>query len=267
MSRNSSFRRIVFRTVLVVAVAVALAGCNIPTPVRGELAANQAILATCDLAAPPASLVEIDGSGSSASEQITAERMVAIEEVVRRTAICSGHLRVLVFSASSAATTALFDAPLHLEGATENAQLRRVPKVVEEAMAEIRAAYEPAVAALPGGGTDITAQYRHASEWAQQLDGNARLHLVVFTDGFENVGGVKLGKKALSKQEATALAERVSVPELPGASVVVAGLGRVAGTPPSSETVEGLVAFYQTICTQTGAEDCLSVTEYAGAAE
>ncbi|GAB3172254.1 hypothetical protein GCM10027059_41700 [Myceligenerans halotolerans] len=263
----SNFRRIVFCVVLVVAVAIALAACTIPTPPRGELAANQAILATCDPAAPPASLVEIDGSRSSASEQITAERMAAVEGIVRRTAICSGHLRVLVFSASSAATTTLFDAPLHLEGGTDNARLRRVPKVVEETMAEVRTAYEPAVAALPGGGTDVTAQYRHAAEWAQQLDGGSRLHVFLLTDGMHNVGGVKLGKKALSEQEATALAEKVSVPELAGASVVVAGLGRVADSPPSSEAVEGLVAFYDQICAQTGAEDCLSVTEYAGAAE
>lgn len=237
MSRNSSFRRTVFCVVQVVTVAIALAACNIPTPVRGELADDQRILATCDPAAPPASLVEIDGSGSSASEQITAERMAAVEGIVRRTAICQGRLLVVVFSASSAATTTLFAAPLHLEGGTDNSRLRRVPKVVEEVMAEIRAAYEPSVAALPGGGTDVTAQYRHAAEWVQQLDGDLRLHLVVLTDGLHNVGGVKLGKKALSEQEATALAERVSVPELPGASVVVAGLGRVAGSPPSSEAV------------------------------
>jgi hypothetical protein len=244
-------------------LVAALAACGVGST-HGELAENQEILASCDPAASPASLVEIDGTGSSASEQITAERMAAVEGIVRQTAICSGHLRVLVFSASSAATTTLFDQPLRLEGATDNAKLKRVPQVVEETMAEIRAAYEPAVAALPGGGSDITAQYRLAAEWAQQLDGNARLYLYVFTDGLQNVGGVKLGKKALSDQEATSLAEKTSVPELAGASVAVAGLGRVAGSPPSSEVVEGLVSFYDAVCAKTGATDCLSVTEYAG---
>ncbi|MCP2264627.1 hypothetical protein APR03_001965 [Promicromonospora thailandica] len=263
IARKRSQKPAVVAAPIALLLVAALAACGVGST-HGELAENQEILASCDPVAAPASSVEIDGTGSSASSEIAAERMAAVEGIVRRTAICSGHLRVQVFSASSAATATIFDQPLRLDGATDNAKLKRVPQIVEETMAEIRAAYEPAVAALPGGGSDITAQYRLAAEWARQLDGDAHLHLYIFTDGFQNVGGVKLGKKALSEQEATSLAEKTSVPELAGASVAVAGLGRVAGSPPSSEVVEGLVSLYDALCAKTGAENCLSVTEYAG---
>ena len=244
-----------------VAIVTLATGCKTGSP-RGELAENQHILAACDPAAPPASLVEIDGTGSSASDTIVAERMAVVASVARRTAVCSGHLRVLVFSASSAATTTLFEGPLRMHGATENARLKRVPDAVADVMAQVGASYNAAVKALPQGGSDITAQYRLASEWVGQLGDPYRLHLYVLTDGFQTIG-VDLGAQALSAQDATALADRVAVPKLPGASVVVAGLGRVAGGTPPSAVVEGLVAYYDALCQKTTAAECISVTDYA----
>lgn len=254
-------RRIALAVIAFIVTLLTLAGCGSISSSRGELANNQRILATCDPSAPPASLVEIDGTGSSASDAITAERMTAIEAIVRRTTICSGHLRVILFSASSAASTTLFDEPLRLDGATDNARLKRVPGVVADVMTKIRQGYGPAAAALPGGGSDITAQYRLAAEWIGQVGGNFQLHLYLLTDGFQTVG-VALDARALSKAEAAALAGQVSVPELPGASVVVAGLGRVAGSPPPSAVVEGLVAYYDALCQKTGAAKCVSVTDF-----
>lgn len=246
----------------VLIAAVTLTGCGASSSPRGELGENQAILATCDPTAPPASFVQVDGTGSSNSDAILNERMAAVEQVVRKTAICSGYLRVVVFSSSSAATAQLFDGPLHLEGATANAKLKGVPALVSSTMDQIRKTYNPAVAGLSGGGSDITAQYRLASEWISQLGGNLKLHLYLLTDGFQNVG-VDLGARALTQQEAAGLADQAAVPQLPGASVVVAGLGRVAGNPPPSQVVEGLVAYYDRLCQRTGAARCVSVTDYA----
>jgi hypothetical protein len=248
--------------VFALAIAATTTACGSGARSYGELGEHQQILASCDPARQPASLIEIDGTGSSASEQITAERMAAIESVARTTAICSGRLRVILFSASSAATVTLFDGPLPLHGATDNARLKRVPQVVGEVMATIRQAYAPAVAALPGGGSDITSQLRLASEWISQLGGDFRLHLYLFTDGLDTVRA-KSAAQALSKQRAAALADRTAVPNLPEASVTVARLGRVAGAPPRSEVVEGLVAYYDALCRRTGASDCLAVTDYA----
>jgi hypothetical protein len=246
----------------VAATVTMLAGCGIAQSPRGELAENQRILASCDPSAPPASLVEIDGTGSSASESITTERMAAVESIVRRTAVCSGYLRVIVFSSSSAATSVLFDGPLRMHGATENARLKRVPSVVADVMQQIQQDYGPAVAGLPGGGSDITAQYRLAAEWIGQLGGSYQLHLTILTDGCQNIS-VDLCSRPLSKQEVTGLAGQVTVPQLPGASVTVAGLGRVAGTPPSSQVAEQLIMYFDAVCAQTAAAKCVSVTDYA----
>lgn len=246
-----------------VMLVVLATACGVGSP-HGELGENQQILASCDTSAPPAALIAVDGTGSSASEQVAAERMSAIESIVRRTAVCSGQLRVLVFSSSSASTVPLFDGSLHPAGATDNARLKRLPKLVEGVMTQIRTAYGPAVARLDQGGSDITAQYRLASEWIGQVGSQSRLHLYMLTDGFQNIS-VNLGARPLSKAEAATLANRVSVPKLPGASVVVAGLGKVAGAPPRSDVVEGLVAYYDALCRRSGAATCVSVTDYADA--
>lgn len=239
-------------------------GCGATTPPRGELGEMQQLLATCDPATAPAALVEVDGTGSSNSDAIMGERLTVIEKIVRRTAVCSGHLRVTVFSTSSTATTVLFDGALRMDGATDNARLKRVPEAVSGVMEKVRSGYGPAVAALPQSGSDITAQLRLASEWIGQLSDGYRLNLYVLTDGFQNVG-VDLGARPLSKQEASALAEQAAVPELAGASVVVAGLGRVATEAPPSALVEGLVTYYEALCKRTTATTCLAVSDYATA--
>ncbi|MGH3630675.1 MAG: hypothetical protein ACRDRL_24945, partial [Sciscionella sp.] len=177
---------------------------------------------------------------------------------------CSGYLKVIVFSSSSTATATLFDGSLRQPGATENARLHRVPRAVATVMATIRQAYEPAAAGLDQQGSDITAQYRLAGEWLRQLGGDYRLHVYALTDGFQTAG-IDLDAQALDRQQATRLAQQVPMPMLPGASVVVAGLGRVAGAQPPSDVVEGLVAYYDALCHRLAAAKCLSVSDYQAA--
>lgn len=239
-----------------------LPACNAVPPATSELGALKQLRAACEPDRSPASLVLLDGTGSNNTPDITEERMRAVESVVRETAVCAGHLRLVAFSSSSAATTTLFDGPLVLDGATENAQLKKLPALVDEVVGEVKEAYEPAIASLPPGGSDVTAMYRLAAEWIAQLGDPFQLHLRVFTDGIQNVG-MDLGAQVLSDEEATALAGRIEVPQLPEASVVVAGLGRVADPPLPSPLVEGLIIFYDALCQRTGASHCLSVTDYS----
>lgn len=251
---------------LVVTTAVLLSGCSAGTAGTSTLAENQRILASCDQAHPPASWIGIDGTGSGASEDIVKERMAAIGSIVRETAVCSGYLKVIVFSSSSAATTTLFDGSLKQAGATDNARLQRVPKAVDATMANIRQAYDSAVAGLDQRSSDIIAQYRLASEWLHQLGDANGLHLYLLTDGFQTAG-VDLGSQALDQQQAAALAEQVSVPTLTGAKIVVAGLGRIAGPPPPSSVVEGLVAYYDALCHRMAAATCISVSDFQAASK
>jgi hypothetical protein len=256
----------------ILAIVVALAitalttGCSTNAS-PNTLAENQRVLATCDAAHPPASWVAIDGTGSSASDDIVAARMAAIESIARTTAACSGYLKVIVFSSSSTANVTLFDGLLRQPGATDNARLQRVPSAVDTTMKTIRAAYGPAVTGLDNHGSDIIGQYRLAGEWLQQLGGSYALHLYLLTDGFQT-GDVNLAGQVLTSAQAIALAQQASVPALlPGATVTVAGLGRIAGQPPSSQQVDGLVAFYNALCRRTNAAACVSVSDYQAAGQ
>lgn len=247
---------------IIVLVLLMVAACSGGSP-QGEFAKNQRLLSSCGKT-PPASLVLIDGTGSSNSDAIVTERLAAVEAEARRTAVCSGYLRVVVFSATSASTAQLFDGELRMHGATSNARLKRVPEAVAGVMSTVREKYEAAVSGLPGGGSDIVGQYRLADEWAKQVGDGYRLRLLLLTDGLHNIGG-KLAARAVDEDAATALAAQTDVPTLPNAVVVIAGLGRVAGTPPPSRVVEGLVAYYDALCGRTKAATCVSVTDYAAA--
>ncbi|MGH3635688.1 MAG: hypothetical protein ACRDTS_16690 [Mycobacterium sp.] len=248
-----------------VTVVALVAGCGFgASTTASTLAANQRILASCGAAHPPASWVAIDGTGSSADSAIFSERMAALQTIVRQTAVCSGYLKVLVFTSSSTATATLFDGSLRQPGATSNARLQRVPKAIAADMAAIRKTYGPAVAELDPSASDIVSEYRLAGEWRRQLGGAYRLHLYLFTDGAQNVG-IKLGAQALTVQQAATLARRVAVQQLPGAEVVVAGLGRVTGSSVPSAVVEGWIAYYDALCARMHAGHCLAVSDYQAA--
>ena len=244
--------------VCALSAALTLTACS---SLNATTTPDQAILAACARDKQVAADVEVDGSGSSSGDTITTERLATTADVVRRTGICGGHLRVRAFSASSGATVTIYDGNLSLPGATDNARLRRVDALVEKVIAEITAKYGDAIAALPGGGSDITSVYRLADEYATQLGDGYQLYLYVLTDGLNNIG-TDLTSQVLTPKQATDLAATVSVPALPGASITVAGLGRIDGDAAPSALVEGLVAFYDALCVKTGAKTCVSVTDY-----
>ncbi|RFS84148.1 VWA domain-containing protein [Actinomadura spongiicola] len=241
---------------------VALTACGISSSPHGELAEYKRLHAACEAVRPPAVLVAMDATGSSNTAAITGERLTAVRQLITRTAVCGGRVKVVAFSSSNVATVTLLDKVLRPYGATVNARLKRLPALVDQAAVTIRTGYASAMKSLPGGGSDITGQLQHAAEWQRQLGGRWRLHLYLFTDGFHTVGR-KLGQAPLSKAAATELATKTPVPKLPSASVTVAGLGRVAGRPPVSAVVEGLVAYYEALCRRTEAAKCTSVTAYA----
>lgn len=251
------------RTLAASAIAViallGLTGCgNAP----GELGQNQQLLASCPSGKKLNTLVEYDGTGTSQSKAITSERLRIIADVARKTAVCGGHLTVSIFAAGSASTVTVYDGDLDLSGATDNARLRRVPDAVDKVVAEVKAAYPKALSSLPPGGTDVIGLYRLAEEQQAQFGKGYQLNFIVLTDGLNNLAGVDLDTRPLSPAEATALADSTPVPKLPGASVTVAGLGRVAEGAVPSGLAEGLVAYYDRLCHNTGASSCLSITDW-----
>ena len=250
---------------LSLALALTLAACGVSAAPAGELGQAQQVLAACPKDTRLASKVDIDVSGSTRTATLEPERSNAVADMAARTAICGGHLRVTAFSASSSATVVLYDGELSLPGATDNARLRRVPDLVKAVMATVGGGYGAKIGQLSPGGSDILAQYRLAAEYLQQLGAGYQLHLVLLTDGFQTAG-LSLGGAPLTTGAATAMVANIDVPALPGASITVAGIGKVVGQPPSSDVVDGVVAFYDAVCKKTQAASCLSVTDYTSAA-
>lgn len=250
-------------TVALAVLGLTLASCT-GNSTSSALDANRQMLAGCP-SAPLASQAAIDVSGTVRADALPAPYAAAVQDLARRTAICGGHLSVVAFSASSAATVGLYDGNLQMPGSTENARLRRVPQAVEEVMQSVGEGYATKVSGLTAGGTDVVAQYRLVGEYAHQLGGNRQLELLLLTDGFQSAGAI-IGDRPLSNADAASLADRFDLPQLPGATITVAGIGKTNDPQPAStEVVDGLKAFYAAICERTGAATCVTVTDYIAA--
>ena len=52
------------------------------------------------------------------------------------------------------------------------------------------------------------------------------------------------------------------MPDLSGANVTIAGIGKVKGQAPPTKIVDRVKAFYQALCERTGAERCSVVTDF-----
>lgn len=247
----------------VVAIVVALVlivGCG-PKPDTGQLAQDKQLLKTCPKDIKYATKLDLDVSGSGRTPEIGDERLSIVKEQARTTSICGGHLLVTVFSATSAATVALYNDELKLDGATDNARLRRVSKLVDAIGKKVTEVYPSAIKKVSPAHSDITAQLRLAAEYRTQLGAAYRLRLVILTDGLQTVGtGVT---KPIAMADARKIGATVLVPRLPDASVTVAGIGKVAtGSAPSSALTNALIGFWDGVCHKTGAASCTTVTDY-----
>lgn len=232
------------------------AACS--APLVGVLAEGKNLQATCPNGQLLASEVRLDASGTFVAADIGGEIESVLRDVAARTAVCGGHLRVSAFSGSSAGTVTLFDEPLVLHGATENARFRRLPGVQDHVVEEVSKKYSNFEGLA--GGSDIVGQFRLADEYVRQLGEQYVLAEFIITDGLQN--DVVNVESARNRTEANAMAHRVSAPDLSGASVTITGLGNRNGVKPSSKQVETVVAFYTELCVRMNVAACLPSTEY-----
>lgn len=241
-----------------------LTGCLTGAP--NSLAHAEQIATTCPAGgARIAALVQVDRSGSRHSPAAAPAEEQVIRGAAERTVICSGHLRVTLFSGSMFGIT-VFDDDLQLDGATTNARLRKAPKVVDAVMEQIDATLPNATTQLGDGATDIVGQYQLGTEYAAQLTTTGSFHLeqTIITDGIQTAGQ-DLSDPNLTTEQAQALAATFTVPSLNGATVRVIGIGRQADDAPlPTPYVSALRAFHTTVCGNTGAA-CTVVTDAAGA--
>ncbi|MHB1008289.1 MAG: hypothetical protein ACYC1E_03405 [Propionibacteriaceae bacterium] len=250
---------------LAAATVMACSSCAAPTT-SGSLGTLAALAQGCPSGRSVATLVELDGTGSSQADDILSSRMAIVRDQATKVAVCAGLLRVAVFTSGVSATKVIFDAPLAPQGATQIAQLRRVPELVDAAMKQIEAAYPQAVVSLPQTGTDVTAVFRSGAEYNAQVSAGKspvpQVSLVVLTDGVQNLG-LPLDQTTLTDEQAARLAAGTPTVSLDGVGVTFAGIGRVDGTEPPTGYVEALKVFYRKTCEASQASSCTVVTDYA----
>ncbi|BBX63222.1 hypothetical protein MSAS_23960 [Mycobacterium saskatchewanense] len=264
MSYNS-FHQISRQSVASAAIVCILAGCGSP-PTAGSLGHAEQVAASCPTdGSKTAAYVASDGSASRLGLTSEPAQQNVIRDVAERTAICGGHLRVVLFAGSTVAVP-VFDGDLKLDGATENARLRKAPTLLDDVMGQINSALPSAQAQLPDGATDVVGQLQPGAEYLTQLSaaGKFRLEETILTDGIQTAGQ-DLEDPALTEQQATELAGTFAVPDLTGAQVRLIGIGRQAdGSLLPTPYVAALKAFHTAVCQRTQAT-CTVVTDAAGA--
>ncbi|MDV8022215.1 hypothetical protein [Rhodococcus sp. IEGM 1330] len=238
------------------------AGCGVINPTTDEHPG-----ATDCPQSPVAFKAVIDISGSRSSVPLSDGENAAVQGLVRRTFLCGGNADVSAFSGSVASTVPLYSGELHLDGATENARLRREPEATEGVMTQIHQKITDAVAAPPrSSGTDILGQLGLNAEYGQQLNnGNGQSQLVglIVTDG-EDTDQLNFADPTLTAASAVAIADAATVPDLSGAQLTIIGIGKSSsGTPAATAHVDALKAGWNRICERANAAECTVVTDPA----
>jgi len=244
------------RTILAIAAAAiaptGLAACGTAGAVTrlGEL---KGVAKTCPRSRA-AAYVAWDARRALRGRRIAAARLESLEKTAEKVASCGGVLRVVAFGPTAASSARLFDGELRPRGATENARLLRVPHLVAQVRAQVEQALPGALAELSGNGADPLSQFTAAEQFRSQLGPGYALHVVIETSGL--VRGLGADTADLATSEA--------VPDLRGADVVVAGIGKAGRAAPTpSPVVQALRRFYGRTCARTHADSCLVITDLA----
>ena len=157
------------------------------------------------------------------ARRITAARLESLQRTAEKVAACGGRLRVAAFGPTAASTARLYDGELRPRGATENARLLRVPHLADQVLKDVRGELPGVLAEVSGQSADPVSQLAAAEQFRRQLGPDYALHVVIETSG--SGPGVPIARSS-------ELAANTAVPDLTGADVVVAGLGKVGRRAP-----------------------------------
>lgn len=243
------------------AVAVGLTACAVPN--APNLAELKQIAAACPEGRQIAGRTAIDVSGYRLDVAAEDGRLAPVRALAERVAVCRGLLRIEVFGGSAGATSSVYDGPLHAAGATENARLKRVPKMVDEVMDTVKANVPKAAATLSRDGKDVGAQFRLSAEYRNQVDVNGTryvLDLVITTDGAQTAAP-SVTDPNLTVERAEQLAQQVIPVDLTGASVRMTDIGKAPGRSLSTQHVDAIKTFFRRVCEASKAASCLIVTD------
>jgi hypothetical protein len=229
-------------TMTAVALLAASAGCSaVKSIATGECTGDK-----------PFVLVMVDGSSTQNDPELIAEQVDVVEAVARRTSDECGRLRVERFRGSASDVDTILDRDVTPEGATDSNRDRNR----DELLAEVRQTLEQGMAAsaAQGGSDPVGAMGRGARLLGQEEREHRQLILV--TDGVQS-SEPNLATEALTAATASDFVDQAgTLPDLSGIDLVVTGIGRVSGAQPPSSYINGLVAFYEEVCTRSGAASC-----------
>jgi hypothetical protein len=184
--------------------------------------------------------------------------MNAVSGEVRRIAICGGHVRVFAFASSTGATAMLYDGDLQVDAPTENAKLRKAGKLADETTASISEQYDAALTGVAGIGSDPLGMLSLLAQ-SNALYPEYTLVNQLVTDGVITIGIDPTGVPDAGA--ARVLADQQAVPSLAGANVSIVGVGKQGRGELPSSVVANLTAFWEQVCTNTGAAGCHVSTE------
>jgi hypothetical protein len=247
----------------IAAVATATLGITAcgGTGAVGRLGELKRVARTCPAHASLAAYVAWDVRRTLRGPRIATVRLESLQKTAERVAACGGELRVVAFGPTAASTARLFDGDLQPPGATENARLLRVPHLVAQTIEQVTAHLPGVLAEVSGRGADPLSQFAAAEQFRRQLGPGYALHVVIETSGL--VRGFPSPENAAVDASAST-AVNGPVPDLTGADVVVAGIGKVGrGAPVPSSVVAALRDDYGRLCERTGAGSCLVITDLA----
>ncbi|MDR1237003.1 MAG: hypothetical protein LBK28_02055 [Propionibacteriaceae bacterium] len=259
------------------AVMVGLTACSGDQTNAAPAGRAAASTASCP-DTPLATLIARDISGTQNSPDLTDRALTVVEAEIQQAVACAaktshGHVGLWLFATNTAQTATVLSRDITVDGATEIARQRKAARdgIAASLMAEVRRAYDQALADLPATASDVLSQFPLAVEQTKQLEqrtGEAwTLNFVVLTDGLAS-RPAELGDGALTTTAARQLATSLDPPwdtDHKAWSVSVVGVGRIAGDQqPPTEAIEALKAFYTTWLTDC-AERLAVVTDYPGA--
>lgn len=249
---------------LVCMVAIAT-GCGLQAGagaggVAGVLAKLQPLADDCD--GPVNGYVAIDFSASGRGDHVLLdERLRALESTADQVVACGGYLKVVAFSSSAAETFTLGEETFPTSSGTENARLIQGHDAEGELLGEVNDNVAAAEHHVDSHGSDVLSQLGLAAQYQAQR-GEGSLHVDLFTDGISTTKPVLMNTPEFTDTVARSSASQVDLPDLSGAQVQIAGIGRSAGKRQLlAYRIEAITDFYDLACDRARAS-CLVTTDY-----
>lgn len=206
-----------------------------------------------------------DFSANARGSAIFDARLEQLHDFTDQVAACGGYVKVYAFSSSATDTATLGEQSFPTKYGTDNARLIHARGLEDHLIAQVKSNLKAASTEVAASATDVLAQFMLAQQFQQQRGGGT-LYFELASDAIATYGPVQMGNaKTFTDDAAKAAAVSVALPNLKGAWVRMAGVGKTAGTgrqQPSTRWTKALLDFYSIACHRMQAARCEITTDY-----